>query len=190
MTIKPEQDGNEVPQDFVLAGPLADIQAVIASAKARGGVESMERHLHKTLRGSSDVQVREAAELAVEIVDSIPIFLARAHQEAQRRGLASVVGPLLDQAERYFLQPLDLIPEMTQGLPGLLDDAYLVIRVLQNLEKGPEPFLDWDLEFPAKFLRTSVGAVVAERLDSIAADAMQEVSTHLTELWSRMAHDA
>ena len=29
------------------------------------------------------------------------------------------VGPILERAARYFLSPVDLIPEMTQGLPGL-----------------------------------------------------------------------
>lgn len=190
MNTEPDPQRHEGEKGVTLVGSLADIQAVIASAQARGGVESVERYLQKTLRGSSDAEIGEAAEVAVEIVESIPVFLARARQEARQRGLGSVVGPLLDHAERYFLQPVDLIPEMTQGLAGLLDDAYLVIRVLQNLERGPEPFLDWDLDYPARFLRTAVGVAVAERLDTIAAEAMQEVSTHLSELWDRMSHNA
>ena len=99
-------------------------------------------------------------------------------------------NPLLDHAERYYLQPLDLIPEMTQGLPGLLDDSYLVIRILENLEKGPQPFLDWDLEYPARFLERLMGAAITRRLDKIALEAMQEVSSQLSELWTRMAHPA
>ena len=189
MTTEPEQ-ASAMNDEITLVGPLADIQAVIDSAKARGGTDSLERHLTKTLRDASEAEIHEAAEVAVEIVESIPIFLARARQEAQQRGLTSVVGPLLDHAQQYFLQPMDLIPEMTQGMHGLLDDAYLVIRVLQNLEKGPEPFLDWDLDYPADFLRRAVGPAIAERLDKIAFQAMEEVSTHLSEMWARMAHNA
>ena len=111
-------------------------------------------------------------------------------QAASQRNLGSIVHPLLDHAEAYYLQPMDLIPEMTQGLPGLLDDSYLVIRILQNLEKGPEAFLDWDLEYPAKFLARLIGPRVKERLDQIAVQAMQEVSAQLNELWQRMAHPA
>ncbi len=69
-----------------------------------------------------------------------------------------LVGPLLDHAERYYLQPMDLIPEMTQGLPGLLDDSYLVIRFIQHLDKGPEEFLDWDLEYPRSLPESPHGA--------------------------------
>ena len=172
-------------------GPiLTDIQAVIESAKARGGMEALERFIRRRLPEAEEAEVEEAAEVAVEIIESIPIFLARARQEAAQRGLQSVVGPLLDHAERYFLQPVDLIPEMTQGLAGLLDDSYLFIRILENLDKGPEPFLDWDLKHPLSFLRSLVGLDVSRALDAIAAEAMHAVSAHLNELWARMSHEA
>jgi hypothetical protein len=171
-------------------GTISDILAIIESAKARGGIDGLERFIAKNLPEAEAREVAEAAEVALEVIESIPIFLARARQHAGERGLSSVVNPLLDHAERYYLQPLDLIPEMTQGLAGLLDDTYLVIRILQNLEKGPEAFLDWDLDDPARFLHRLIGPGVAQRLDRIAMEAMEDVSTHLAELWQRMAHPA
>lgn len=185
-----ESNAEEILDPARVSGTLADILAVIESAKARGGVEGLEKHIAKSLREAEQAEVAQAAEVALEVIESIPIFLARARQEARGRGLSSVVSPLLDHAERYYLQPMDLIPEMTQGLAGLLDDSYLVIRMLQNLERGPEPFLDWDLDDPARFLQRLIGADVAQRIDRIAAQAMEEVSTHLAELWQRMAHPA
>ncbi|MHB1192259.1 MAG: hypothetical protein ACYC6F_04355 [Longimicrobiales bacterium] len=172
-------------------GPvLTDIQAVIESAKSRGGMEALERYIQRRLPEAEEAEVKEAAEVAVEIIESIPIFLARARQEADQRGLRSVVGPLLDHAEQYFLQPVDLIPEMTQGLAGLLDDSYLLIRILENLDRGPERFLDWDLKHPLSFLRSLIGLEVSRKLDLIAIDAMQQVSEYLNELWARMSHPA
>jgi hypothetical protein len=126
----------------------------------------------------------------MEVIESIPIFLARARQEAGDRGLDSVVTPLLDHAERYYVQPVDLIPEMTQGLVGLLDDSYLVIRMLQNLERGPNRFLDWDLDYPIRFLQRLVGGRISQRLDHMAMNAMDEVSGQLSDLWERIAHEA
>ena len=177
-------------RDFEFTGTLADIVAIIESAKARGGRDALERHAAKMLVGATEAEVREAADVAAEIIESIPVFLARARQEAGHRGLESIVGPLLEQAERYFVRPVDLMPEMTQGLPGLLDDAYLVIRTLQNLDKGREPFLDWDLDYPERFLRRLIGAQVAQRLDQIALNAMKDVSARLSEMWSRLSHPA
>lgn len=184
-----EPDPQREP-DIVFTGALADIVAIIESAKARGGRKALKKHAAKMLPGATEAEIREAAEVAAEVIESIPVFLARARQEAGERGLESIAGPLLDQAERYFLRPVDLMPEMTQGLPGLLDDAYLVIRTLQNLDKGREPFLDWDLDDPERFLRRLIGAQVAQRLDKLALNAMREVSAHLSEMWSRLSHPA
>lgn len=171
-------------------GSLADVQAIIQSAKARAGREALERYIQRRLPESEESEVAEAAEVVEEIVDSIPIFLARARQEADERKLEGVVGPLLDHAERYFVQPMDLIPEMTQGLAGLMDDSYLVIRILQNLEKGPRPFLDWDLEYPLAFLRKIMGEEVSRRLDAIAVEAMQHTSAQLNAVWNQLAAEA
>lgn len=176
--------------DAVRANAVADILAIIESAKARGGMEVLRKHIAKSLPDAEEQEIRDAAEVALEVIESIPIFLARARQAGAERGLSSVVNPLLDHAERYYLQPLDLIPEMTQGLAGLLDDTYLVIRILQHLEQGPGTFLDWDLDDPARFLRRLIGPGVAQRIDKIAIQAMHEVSTQLAELWQRMAHQA
>ena len=177
-------------QDAPFGSALLDILAVIESAKARGGIESLRRFVAKALPEAEESEVLEAADVALEIIESIPIFLARARQEAGERGLNSVVFPLLEHAENYYLQPLDLIPEMTQGLAGLLDDSYLVIRILENMEKGPDSFLDWDLDYPARFLKRLVGPAIAKRLDLIAIQAMQEVSSQLNDLWAKMSHSA
>ena len=184
-TESPEQDRADPA-----LGSLVDILAIIESAKARGGVEGLERFIANALADSPEGQVAEAAEVALEIIESVPIFLVRARQEAEDRQLSSVVYPLLDTAERYYLQPVDLIPEMTQGLAGLLDDSYLVIRILQNLDRGPQPFLDWDLDHPIRFLGRLIGPAIGQRLDKIAMDAMNEVSANLGALWDRMAHPA
>jgi hypothetical protein len=185
-----ESAAEDQPSRLDASGPLADVLAVIESAKAREGMEALRRFIAKALPEAEDDEIAEAAEVALEIIESVPVFIARARQAADEKNLSSVVNPLLDHAERYYLQPLDLIPEMTQGLPGLLDDSYLVIRILENLEKGPQPFLDWDLEYPARFLERLMGAAITRRLDRIALEAMHEVSSQLSELWTRMAHPA
>jgi uncharacterized membrane protein YkvA (DUF1232 family) len=185
MTIE-QSESFDVPS----TGTLADIVAIIASAKARGGQEALEQHITRALPEATSDEVREAAEVATEVIESIPIFLARARQEAEERGLNSVVIPLLEHAERYYLQPVDLIPEMTQGLAGLLDDSYLVIRLLQNLERGPHKFLDWDLDYPIRFLQRLIGGRISQRLDHMAMEAMDEVSLQLSDLWQRISHRA
>ena len=171
-------------------GAIPDILAIIESAKARDGREMLHNHVAKMLPEADELERDEVVELALEVIESVPVFLASARQEAEDRGLSSAVNPLLDCAEHYYLQPIDLIPEMTQGLAGLLDDSYLVIRILENLEKGPEAFLDWDLDYPARFLERLIGRSIAQRLDLIALQAMEDVSINLAELWQEMSHSA
>ena len=168
---------------------LEDVQAVIDSAKARG-VDHLEGFIRQNVPGLPEPQVREAAEVALEIIESVPIFLARAAQEARNRSMVRTVQPVLDHAERYFLRPVDLIPEMTLGLAGLLDDAYLVLRILQNLDRGPEPFLDWDLEFPLAFLRGLVGKEIGSKLDALSVAAMEDLSQQLALAWEQASLDA
>jgi len=168
---------------------LSDIQAVIASAKTRG-VEPLEHHVRRRLPEATEREVREATEIALEIIDSVPIFLARAWQEAEERHLDSVIDPILEHVERYFLQPMDLIPEMTHGLIGLLDDSYLVLRILQNLDRGPDRFLDWDLGEPLLFLRRLVGEEVARKLDERSLDAMHELAPVVDRFWNEASHRA
>jgi uncharacterized membrane protein YkvA (DUF1232 family) len=168
---------------------LTDIQAVIASAKTRG-TDPLERYVRSRLPEATEAEVREAAEIAVEIIESVPVFLALANQEADSRALGPMVGPILEHAERYFLEPVDLIPEMTYGLTGLLDDSYLVLRILQNLDRGPQPFLDWDLEHPLVFLRRLVGEEIARELDERSVAAMHELTMDLARLWHEVSHEA
>ena len=168
---------------------LRDVQAVIASARARG-MEPLERLIRRHLRDPDEAEVREAAEVALEIIETVPIFLARAAQEAEARKLVPVVQPLLDRAVVYFTRPIDLIPEMTHGLAGLLDDTYLVLRILENLEQGPTPFLDWDLEYPMTFLRSVLGPSMARRLDELSLLAMQDASHEMTSLWTQLGAEA
>lgn len=162
---------------------LAEIKAVIDSAKARGP-EPLERFIRHRLSTASEAEIQDAVEVATEIIDTVPLFMARAQLEAAERNLTVVVAPLLEHAYRYFLQPMDLIPEMTHGLAGLLDDTYLVLRILQNLQNGPEPLVDWDLEYPAMFIRRLVGEKISRELDVLAVHALQEVSDNVSRFWN------
>ena len=75
--MEPDNEARDSEEVLPLMG---DLLAVIASAKARGGVESLERWLRKQLPEATNEEVSEAADVCVEIIDSIPVFLARAHQ--------------------------------------------------------------------------------------------------------------
>lgn len=168
---------------------LDDVMAVIHSARARGA-DAMNRYIRQRLPTASDEQVERMSIVAEEIIDTIPVFLARAEQAAEERGVEAVVSPVLAQATRYFLTPVDVIPEMTQGLPGLLDDAYLVLRLLQHLDRGEEPFLDWELSEPIEFLSALVGRETTETLDLHTQLFIDTAEVDFVRLWDSRSAEA
>jgi uncharacterized membrane protein YkvA (DUF1232 family) len=168
---------------------LQDIQAVIDSAKARDHGRLLEFIRDCAPEARAD-EIVDAADLAVEVIESVPILLARAAQAADQRRLRVVVMPLLDQVGSYFVDPVDLIPEMTQGLAGLLDDTYLALKILENLNRGPEPLFEADFDEPLRFLRRLVGNAIGKRLDLASIQALQNVSMHVSRVWEEMGHPA
>ncbi len=168
---------------------LEEIQAVIDSAKARGG-DQLATYVRGRLPDASDTDVQDAAAVLLEIIESVPLILAAAARGAEERNLAHVVKPVLDRAVRYFLHPLDLMPEMTLGLPGLLDDTYLVLRILQVLEEGPEPLVDWDLDHPMSLIRNLLDDTIGQQLDAISSLAFEEVVDEVRQSWGAEPFDA
>lgn len=168
---------------------LDDIQAVIDSAKVRDDGK-LEESIRRMSPASTDDEVADAAKVAVEVVEMVPIVLAYAAQAAERRGLTVVVMPVLDHASRYFVNPVDLIPEMTQGMAGLLDDTYLVFRILENLNRGSPPLMDTDFAVPLRFLRRLLGEDVSEKLDAASLFALQDVSEQMTRAWDEAGYQS
>ncbi len=165
---------------------LRDVQAVIDSAKVRDGGK-LEEFVRQMAPTATEQEVADAASVAVEVVEIVPLLLARAAQAAEQRGLKVVVMPLLEHAARYFVNPIDLIPEMTQGLAGLLDDTYLALRILENLNRGADPLFDADFQEPLRFLKRLVGRDISRKLDAASIFALQDVSTQVSRAWTEMS---
>ena len=161
---------------------LDEIQAVIDSAKARGP-DQLATYVRGRLPDASNADVGDAAAVLLEIIESVPLILAAAAKGAEEQRLTHVVQPVLDRAIRYFLHPVDLMPEMTLGLPGLLDDTYLVLRILQVLEEGPKPLVDWDLDHPTTLIRGLLEDEIGQQLDAMSAMAFEEVIEDVRQSW-------
>ncbi len=168
---------------------LHDVQAVIDSAKTRDG-GMLEDFIRGSAPGASEAEVSEAAEVAVEVVESVPLLLARAAQVAEERQMEVVVMPLLEHAASYFVNPVDLIPEMTQGMAGLLDDTYLALRVLETLNRGAEHLFEGDFQDPLRFLRRLVGTKVSRKLDAASMMALEDVSSQVGQAFAQMGRPA
>jgi len=174
-----------------LEGPknLEEIQAVIDSAKARG-IDQLAVYVRGRMPDVPDQDIADTAEVLLEIIESVPLILAATVKGAEEQNLVHVVQPVLDRAVRYFLHPVDLMPEMTLGLPGLLDDTYLVFRILQVLEEGPEPLVEWDLDEPTALIRKLLEDSIGQQLDAISSLAFEEVADDVRQSWGAEPLDA
>jgi uncharacterized membrane protein YkvA (DUF1232 family) len=168
---------------------LEDIHAVIESAKTRG-TDQLSTYVRARMPEATHADVADATSVLLEIIESIPLILAAASQGAEDRNLTHVVQPILDRAIRYFLQPVDLMPEMTLGLPGLLDDTYLVLRILQVLEAGPEPLVDWDLDHPTSLIRSLLEEDIGRQLDAMSSLAFEGIVDDVRQTWGAEPLDA
>ena len=168
---------------------LEEIQAVIDSAKGRG-TDQLAAYVRGRMPDASGQDIDDTAEVLLEIIESVPLVLAAAAQGAKEQNLGHIVQPVLDRAARYFLHPLDLLPEMTLGLPGLLDDTYLVFRILQVLEEGPEPLVEWDLDHPISLIRSLLEDTIGQQLDAISSLAFAEVADDMRQSWGVEPLDA
>ena len=168
---------------------LEEIQAVIDSAKARG-THQLATFVRVRVPSASDRDVHDTAAVLLEIIESVPLILAAAARGAAEKNLGHVVQPVLDRAVRYFLHPVDIMPEMTLGLPGLLDDTYLVFRILQMLEEGPEPLLEWDLDHPTSLIRRLLGHAIEQQLDTMSNLAFEDVADDVGPSWGSQRLDA
>ena len=102
-------------KDEVETGRVA---AVLRSAAEANGVRPSSVDMMQTI-----AFLASYAREAVTMLETL-------QQEAAAAGHPTALRPLIEMATKYFLEPNDLIPEH-QGLAGVLDDAYLALRVIE-----------------------------------------------------------
>ena len=65
-------------------------------------------------------------------IEQVPEMLQAAHAVAQEAGIEAQIKPVLKVAEAFFLQPPALMAGH-EGLEGLLDEAYLAHRLVEEV---------------------------------------------------------
>lgn len=157
--------------DEVLGRPDADV--------------AFARRLHAM---ESDVEgapapedVQHMTELARNYVYAVIGMIEKAAEEASRQGVRHISTGLLNVAREYFLADEDLIPD-SEGLYGLIDDAYLahrfVIRLSEAVEKEKGfPLLSELGESPLPIMRALIGEEIAIQLDRRLEESLRLVLT-------------
>ena len=116
---------------------------------------------------------------AQEIIEGIPELLSEAAISAEVRGVGLLVQPLLDHAAEYFLNPIDHAPELAFGVPGLLDDAYLALRLIHMVQEVYQPLVRADIAAQLEFLRRLLGPTLVLEMEAEAGRAVMRMALHI-----------
>lgn len=96
------------------------------------GLKSRLGQLHPAIRLPLDDAPGALAAFATAYIEEVPEVLDAAASVARDAGIEAAIKPVLKVAEQFFLQPPALMAGH-EGLEGLLDEAYLAHRLVEEV---------------------------------------------------------
>lgn len=168
-----------------------NIRQMIQNACAHTGADTaLEQHLEQVLsprlRNLDRHSAKEAANLVLGYIEQVPTILDHAISHASSYGELDTISPLLNQAAQYFFEPEDYIPDRI-GIYGLLDDAYLCLRMLEMinqvyLREYGAYLLPMDLAPMNQIIRPFLGDGLAAQLDHAINTAIEQRAYQVASL--------
>jgi hypothetical protein len=139
----------------------------------RGQLES----LHPSIRLPAEDPLGVLSRFVGAYIERVPEVLDAADQVAAEAGLEKQVRPVLQMAERFFVQPPPLM-EGHHGLESLLDEAYLAHRLVEEvndlfIRHLGQPLIPLDTTVANLIAHRLIGEPFANQLDEAVDEAMQ-----------------
>ncbi|MQT34414.1 MAG: DUF1232 domain-containing protein [Pseudomonas helleri] len=165
----------------------ADIRAQISRAQeldAKSGL--LTQYLTTRLPDlHSSIQLPDSDRNAVmtrfvsAYINQVPDLLDAAHAVAREAGIESQIEPVLKIAEQFFAQPPSLL-DGHEGLEGLLDEAYLAHRLVEEVNDlyivhFQQPLIPLDMTVANVIAHQLVGEAFANQLDEAVHHALDEL---------------
>ena len=113
-------------------------------------------------------------------IEQVPDLLDAANEVAREAGIESQIKPVLKIAEQFFLQPPAVVLEHHQGLDGLLDEAYLAHRLVEEVNDlyithFGQPLIPLDTTLANVIAHQLIGECFANQLDEVAHHALDNM---------------
>lgn len=156
----------------------------------------VENGFAKHMAALPDSEIKQRANAVVDriaaYVTSAADLLDAAHAAAEAAGVADAVGPMLASAVAYVHEDIDFIPD-SLGLAGLIDDAYIVHGLVQELSGRHEaafgkPLVSQTDAAESQRMRRLIGEPTATRLDVavVAFTRRQTVSGMIEQIFTKI----
>ncbi|MGK8708967.1 hypothetical protein [Metapseudomonas otitidis] len=135
--------------------------------------------LHPAIRLPGDDAHGVLSRFVAAYIDQVPDVLDAAASVAAEAGIEAEVKPVLKVAEHFFLQPPSVV-HGHEGLDGLLDEAYLAHRLVEEVNDRyiahlGEPLIPLDTTVANLIAHQLIGEPFANQLDEavhLAVDGM------------------
>jgi hypothetical protein len=140
--------------------------------------------LHPSIRIQGDDAASVLKGFIVAYIEQVPDVLEAANQVAREAGIEACIKPVLKVAEQFFLQPPALMAGH-EGLGGLLDEAYLAHRLVEEINDLyiahlGQPLIPLDTTVANLIAHQLIGEPFANQLDEavhLAVDGMLDASS-------------
>ena len=136
-------------------------------------------HLHPAIQ-LPDVDAKGVLTRFVKAyIDLVPDLLDAANEVAREAGIESQIKPVLTIAEQFFLHPPAIL-EGHVGLDGLLDEAYLAHRLVEEvndlyIKHFGQPLIPSDITVANLIAHQLIGETFANQLDEAVHHAVDEM---------------
>ena len=136
-------------------------------------------HLHPAISLAEGDRNIVMTRFVTAYVDLVPDLLDAANDVAREAGIESQVKPVLKIAEQFFLQPPAILAGHI-GLDGLLDEAYLAHRLVEEvndlyIKHFGQPLIPADTTVANLIAHQLIGETFANQLDEAVHHAVDEM---------------
>ncbi|MCY1421921.1 hypothetical protein D9M71_375870 [compost metagenome] len=145
------------------------LQHEAASSQLTRILDAQVASLHPAIRLPEEDAQGVLARFIAAYVEQVPDVLDAAANVAREAGIEAQIRPVLKVAEQFFLQPPALM-EGHNGLEGLLDEAYLAHRLVEEVNDRyivhfSQPLIPLDTTVANLIAHHLIGEPFANQLD-------------------------
>ncbi len=146
------------------------------SANLANQLEGKIADLHRAIRLPTSDEKGALTRFVAAYIDQVPDILDAANQVAREAGIEDQIKPVLKVAEEFFLHPPALMAGH-EGLDGLLDEAYLAHRLVEEVNDRyithmGQPLIPLDTTVANLIAHQLIGEPFANQLDEAVHHAV------------------
>jgi len=136
-------------------------------------------HLHRAIQLPAQDAPGTLARFVSAYIEQVPELLQAAHAVSREAGIEAQIKPVLKIAEAYFLQPPACLDDHV-GLDGLLDEAYLAHRLVEEvndlyIRHFQQPLIPLDTTVANLIVHQLIGETFANRLDEVVHHSLDQL---------------